>query len=495
MRIATGGFYHETNSFGNLLVTPEVLSACSCEGQDWYARYRGVKRYNGGFIDEAEALGVQCVPTLMSNMLPSGPTTRQAFDSARDRLVELLYNEYQKQPYDGIALVLHGAGSAKGYDDVEGEILRAIREKMGHEIPIGVVLDLHGNITEEMIALSDIAIGVKCYPHVDEYDTARTMLHLLCNMVKTSKRPYKRLVKLPWLMTPAQGVTLSGPAHDVQQQCILREQNDPKLINATFFQGFPYDDTPHTSVSVLTMAETQECADRNALEIASFAWAHREDFAVPLNSAEKAVDLALSAKQFPVLIHESSDNPGGGAPGDGTHLLRELLKRNVPSAFGYIYDPAVAAQAAKAGVGATIRCRLGGKTDNLHGEPIELTDAYVKTVSDGEFILKNPMGKGNHIHLGTTVCLVVGNVSIVVGGDERPQTYDDGPFILGGIDWRETPVLAIKSSQHFKGWWVDKVPLIIPCESPGIQTADLTTLPFQKINKDFYPLGNARWEV
>lgn len=494
MRIATGGFYHETNSFGNLLVTQEVLASGSCQGQDWYARYRGVKRYNGGFIDEAEELGIECVPTLMSNMLPSGPTTRQAFEFARDRLVELLHSAYRQQPYDAIALVLHGAGSADGYDDVEGEILRAIRKKMGHEIPIGIVLDLHGNMTQDMIGLSDLAIGVKCYPHVDEYDTARTMLRLLYRMVKTGKRPCKRLVKLPWFLTPAQGVTLSGPAHEVQQQCLLREQTDPELINATFFQGFPYDDTPHTGVSVVTMAETQESADRNALEIARFAWAHRADFAVPLNSAEKAVDLALAAAEYPVLIHESSDNPGGGAPGDGTHLLRELLQRDVPSAFGYIYDPEVAVQAAKAGVGATIRCLLGGKTDTLHGEPIELKNAYVKSVSDGQFVLKNPMGKGNTIHLGTTVCLVVGNVSIVVGGDERPQTYDDGPFILGGIDWRETKILAIKSSQHFKGWWADKVPLIIPCESPGIQTADLTALPFQKIHKGYYPLGDAQWD-
>ena len=493
MRIATGGFYHETNSFGNLLVTPEVFAAGSCEGQEWYARYQGVKRYNGGFIDEAKALGIECVPTLMSNMLPSGPTTRQAFESARDRLVELLYSEYRKQPYDAIALVLHGAGSADGYDDVEGEILRCIRAKLGNKIPIGIVLDLHGNITQDMIDLSDLAIGVKCYPHVDEYDTARTMLRLLHNMVITGNRPCKRLVRLPWFLTPAQGVTLTGPAHEVQQQCLIREQNDSELINATFFHGFPYDDTAHTGVSVLTMAETQESADRNALEIAKYAWAHRADFAVPLNSAEKAVDLALQADAFPVLIHESSDNPGGGTPGDGTHLLRELLRRNVPSAFGYIYDPEVAALAAKAGIGAKISCRLGGKTDKLHGEPIILSDAYVKTISDGEFILKNPMGKGNHIHLGTTVCLVVGNVSIVVGGDERPQTYDDGPFILGGIDWRETKILAIKSSQHFKGWWADKVPLIIPCESPGIQTADLTALPFQKINKTYCPFTDVQW--
>ena len=103
------------------------------------------------------------------------------------------------------------------------------------------------------------------------------------------------------------------------------------------------------------------------------------------------------------------------------------------------------------------------------------------------------MGKGNRLSLGITACLTVGNVSIVVGGVDRVQTYDDNPFILGGIDWRETKILAIKSSQHFKGWWAGKVPLIIPCESPGIQTADLTLLPFENINKANYPLGDAQW--
>lgn len=495
MRIATGGFYHETNSFGNVLVTQDVLEAASSEGQGWYARHRGVRRYNGGFIDEAEALGVECVPTLMCDMLPCGPTVHETFVYARDRLAELLHSEYQKKPYDAIALVLHGAGSAEGYEDVEGEILRAVWAKMGHEIPIGIVLDLHGNITEEMIALSDIAIGVKCYPHVDEYDSARVMFRQLCSIAQTGKRPYKRLVRLPWYLTPAQGSTLTGAAHRMQQQCIRHEEADPQLISAAFFHGFPYDDVPHAGVSVLTMAQTQESADRNAKELARYAWEHREDFAVPLNSAETAVTLALDAEEYPVLIHESSDNPGGGTPADGTYLLRELLRRDAPSAFGYIYDPEVVAQAVKAGVGAKICCRLGGKTDRYHGDPIELTDAYIKTISDGRFVVKNPMGKGNRLTLGVTVCLAVGQVSIIVGSEGRLQTYDDNPFLLGGVDWRETKILAIKSSQHFKGWWAGKVPLIIPCESPGIQTADLSALPFQNLNREYYPFADAHWEA
>lgn len=494
MRIATGGFYHETNSFGNVLVTPEVLKACTISSQAWFQTYRNVRYYDGGLIDEADALGITMIPTVKYIMNPSGPTTREAFEHARDSLVALLAEEYEKQPYDAIALTLHGAGSADGYPDVEGEILRALRQKMGTQIPVGIVLDLHANVTDAMVTLADVTVGIKCYPHVDEYDAARMMLRQLHKIVATGKKPCQKLVKLPWFLTPAQGVTTSGPAHAVQQQCILREQSDPQLIWAAFFQGFPYDDEVHAGVSIVTVAETVEAAQRNALQIAQYAWAHRADFTVPINSAEQAVDLALAYKEFPVLIHESSDNPGGGTPADGTHLLRELLRRNVPSAFGYIFDPEVAAQAVTAGVGAVISCRLGGKTDHLHGDPIEIENAYIKAISDGKYVIKSPMGKGRRINLGPAACLVVGNVSIIVGSRTRTQTMDDGPFLLGGIDWREKKLLAIKSSQHFKGWWADKVPHIISCESPGIQTADLQALPFQNIDRNFYPFGDPQWD-
>lgn len=490
MRIAVGGFCHESNRFGPVPVTMKVLRECTWEAEGYLAAFTGVKTYSGGFIDEAAAQGVELVPTVQYSMKPSGPSTREVLETARDRLAELFLAEYEKEPYDGIALSMHGAGVAEGYPDVEGELLRAIREKVGDQIPIGVVLDLHGNITPEMMELSDYLVGCKNYPHTDEYDAGRIMFRGLCQIARTGKRPCKRMVKLPWLMVPAQGMT-AGPAGDIRQQCIQREQTDTALLQASFFQGFPYADMPQCGVSVVTMAQTQECADRNALEIARYAWERRGSFEVPLYSAEEAVALALKETAFPVLINESADNPGGGAPGDGTHLLRELLRVNVPAAFGFIYDPGVAQQAAAAGVGSRISCSLGGKSDRVSGAPVELKDAYVKCVSDGRFIQKSPVGKGTRTSLGTTVCLVVGNVSIVVGS-WRTQTFDDSPFTVAGVDWTRQRILALKSSQHFKGWWADKVQTIIPCDPPGTQSADLGSFVFGYADTGCYPLDPNR---
>ena len=404
----------------------------------------------------------------------------------------MLLDAYREQPYDGIALFMHGGGSAEGFPDPEGTILEAVREKMGMEIPIGVVLDLHGNVTDRMVDNSNLLMGCKHYPHIDEYDEGRTMFRLLVESIRGGYKTYQKLVQLPWLMVPAEGVTTAGPAYDVQQLCMAREQEDPELLQASFFQGFPYTDVPDCCVSIITVAKSQEVADRHARELAEYTWSRRYDFTVPKYSAQQAVDLALSMGEGPILINESSDNPGSGTPGDGTYLLRELIRRNVPSAYGFIYDPEVARQAAAAGIGATISCRLGGKTDDLHGEPIEIEKARVKCISDGTFVQQSNMGLGNRSTLGTTVCLVVGNVEIAVAS-VRTQTFDEGPFVTAGITWRNKRLLALKSAQHFKGFWADKVRGIVACDSPGVGSADLTTFRFKMANTHYYPLADATW--
>ncbi len=493
MRIGIGGIAHETNSFSNVATTEALFRQLNYrEGADLLTP--GVRTFIGGFTDEAIAQGIELAPSLYAQANPSGRIPDETLQALRDRLVEGLWAQHQKAPLDGIVFAPHGAGASYKWMDIEGEVLRCIRERFGPQIPIGVSLDLHGNITPQMLEYADILIGVKCYPHVDSYETSRKVLSKVADMIRTGRKPCKRLIQLPWLLSPAGGVTLQGPAHDVQQLTIALEK-DPAVSSVTFFHGFPYADIPQAGVSVTAFADTQEAADKAAVETASYAWNRRQDFlAAPLSPAQ-ALDLAEQEPQGPVVINESSDNPGGGSPGDGTFLLRELLKRNLPgSAFGHICDPEVARQAAKAGVGAKIACTLGGKTDKLHGEPIEIREAYVKAICDGRYINRSPMNGGSETNLGLTVRLRVGNVDIVVSSLAR-QTMDKGPFEIVGINYTEGKILCLKSSQHFRGWWQDRASKIIPCDPPGIHCADLSVFDFQYANTGYFPLGDAQWQA
>lgn len=491
MRIGIGGMAHETNAFSNVPTTEALFRRLNYrEGKELFTP--GVRTFIGGYTDEAIAQGIELAPVFYANANPSGLIPRETLETMRDRLVDGLWAEHQKQPLDGIAFVPHGAGAADGYPDIEGEILRAIRERFGNEIPIGVSLDLHGNITKEMMERADVLIGVKCYPHVDCYETSRKVLSQLADMIRTGKKPCKAFLPLPWLLAPACGVTLRGPAHDAQQLTIRLEE-DPAVHSVTFFHGFPYSDIPQAGVTVTAFADTQEAADKAAREVASYTWNRRKDFLVKALSPAQALDLAEAEENGPVVINESSDNPGGGSPGDGTFLLRELLRRNLPgTAFGHILDPEVAKQAAEAGVGAVISCRLGGKTDKLHGEPIVIEKAYVKAICDGRFINRSPMGFGETIRHGLTARLQVGNVDVVVTSLPR-QTMDKGPFEIVGINYSEYRILCLKSSQHFRGWWQDKATKIIPCDPPGIHCGDLSVFDFKMANTSYFPLGDAQW--
>lgn len=495
MRIGIGGIAHETNAFSNV-ATDETLfrKLAYLEGQEILEKNTGVRSYMGGYIDEAKAQGITLVPALFANANPSGRIPTHTLETLRDRLVDMLWAEHQKQPLDAIALNCHGAGASVGYPDIEGEILRAVRERFGWEIPVSIVLDLHANVTGEMVEYSDVLVGVKCYPHVDMYESARVTMELLANIVRTGKRLYKRLITLPWHFAPTAGVTLSGPAHKIQQLTIRLEQEIPELKQVTFFHGFPYADIPHCHVAVTAMAETQEAADAAALEVARTAWNDRYTFRVPTLSPAEAFDKAQQAEAFPVVINESSDNPGGGAPGDGTFLLREMLKRNLPgSAFGHICDPEVAQLAAKAGVGSTISCLLGAKTDKLHGEPIALENAYVKAICDGRFVNVSPMGGGGETNLDLSVRLQVGNVDIVVSSRPR-QTMCKGPFEMVGINYTQMRYLGLKSSQHFKGWWKDHAGAIITCDPPGIHCGNLSVFDFQYADRNYFPFVDLEWE-
>ncbi|NLZ56149.1 MAG: M81 family metallopeptidase [Clostridiaceae bacterium] len=493
MRIGIGGIAHETNAFSPVSTKLESFERREyAEGQAIIDKHTGVRSYIGGMIAEAGERGADPIAILYANAVPSGKIAKSALETLRDRLIDGLLAAHRTAPLDGIVLALHGAGAAEGYPDIEGEILRAVREVFGPVLPIGVVLDLHGNISEEMAEYADVLIGVKGYPHVDMFEAGRTAFGLICDMVETGSRPYMRLVRLPFLFAPGKGLTIEGPACDIRQRLLRAEQGDEDLIYGTFFHGFPFADVPIAGASVVTVARTREAADRYAGEISEYVWNRRADFDCRVIMPAEAMDKAMQYAEGPVIINESSDNSGGGSPNDATWLLREMLERNLPAtAFSHICDPEVVRQAVQAGVGGRISCLLGGKTDRLHGDPIRLEDAYVKTISDGRAVCLSPMGKGSMMDIGLTVRLQIGNVDVVVS-TQRAQEMDKRPFEIVGIDVTELRIIGLKSTHHFRAWWKDHSVAIVPCDPPGVHCSDLSQFQFMYIDKTYYPFNKER---
>ena len=217
MRIIVGGFEHETNCFSNICADSAQVAKNTRFGEHYIRSNTGIRCTAGGMIDECRELGIQLLAASRIYLTPCGPTRKEAFETFRDDFVERVWAAHCEEPLDAIALNIHGAGVAEGYPDLEGELLRVLRERFGPEMLIGMVLDLHGNITQEMVERSNIIVGYKEYPHTDTYESARLLTRLLHEQVVGGKTFHQALVKLPWHLAPACGVTLSGPACDVKK--------------------------------------------------------------------------------------------------------------------------------------------------------------------------------------------------------------------------------------------------------------------------------------
>lgn len=483
-RIAIGEISHETNTFCPPTTLQMFRDRAWYHGEEILQRFRGVRTYLGGMIEAGERMGVTLIPTFAASTEPWGTITREAYDTM---VGELLAGLREAMPLDAVCLGLHGAGVAEGMTDLEGAVLAAVREVVGESMPIAVTLDLHGNITPRMVELATGLFGVHEYPHTDSFERGQEAMEFLLRVLRGEIQPAMAIEVLP-LLIPASPSQLE-PARSINALCHQWEA-EPGMIDCAFFHGFSQTDIPEAGVTVVTVVDRDTGrAQRAARAVAQEIWARRETFQVKFPLPDEAVAQAVMAATSvtPVIINEVSDNPGGGAPGDGTHLLRAMLAAGLTdSAFGTLYDPEVAESAHKAGVGALLRVSLGGKHDRLHGDPLDI-EVYVKALTDGRFRLSTPMGRGWSMDLGKMARLTCGGVDIIVASG-RTQVLDPEPFLLHGIDVTRWRIIGLKSSAHFRAGYEGIAKQIVTTDPPGISTSNLPSFPYKRLRRPIYPL-------
>jgi microcystin degradation protein MlrC len=484
LRFVVGGICHETNTYATEFTGYTQLPDFMCvSGDEVEAEYAGTNRSVGGYIEAAHALGIELVYSTLAFAWPSGTIGASVYEQLKQSVLAGIRDAL---PVDGVLMAPHGAGVVEGIDDLEGDLLAAVRELVGDNVPIASVYDLHGQMTDSMRIYGDLTL---LYPHTDLLQRGVEAVELLAQTARGALRPVTAMHRLPML-----GIVMSTdagfPAADVNDLC-ARVGERPGVIDCSWFHGFPYADIPAPCPTVVCTTDGDlDLAQRYADEVADWIWTNRESFRPKVLAPEEGVRQALAVESGMVVINESSDNPGGGAPGDATHLLRALLDARVPpetACFVAIHDREVAQQAERAGVGATIEVKLGGKLGKMQGSPI-VAQAYVKAVTDGRFTnLPGSMLEGLQFDLGTSCRLIIEGVDVIV--ISRPtQTFDHAMLLLHGIDVKCRKIVALKSSNHFRAGFQALASAIVTVDGPGLSSADVASFPRSRLAQRLWPL-------
>jgi len=493
MRIASGGIHHESNTYSAISTTlDDFIKYSNCgptiTGKEiLFKKYRETNTPHGGYIDACKDRKVELIPLIHACASPSGIITERAFQTILGWFLDRLK---QTLPTDGLLLDLHGAMVTEKQIDPEGFFLQATRELVGNDLPIIVTLDLHANITQKMADLSTIIIGYDTYPHVDQYERGYEAATLLIQIIEGKITPVQIYRQLPLITLPPMQCTLLNPMKFIFTHLHGIEKN-PEIMTATISMGFPFADIQDAGVSVLVTSNgSKNLAAEKSDEIAKLLWSSRKKLEPVLTPIEDVINFVKERPKNELTIFaDGSDNPGGGAPSDGTIALQSLVDANFESLVAVIYDPETALQAHTAGVGRTINAKIGDKTDSNHGTPVHTT-AYVKTLSDGRFIHYGPHSHGVEKSLGLTATLKIGNVEVIVSS-ERQQCLDREILHISGIEPSHKRLIVLKSAVHFRADFNKVATHIFDGDTPGIHRPDFNMFEYKKLRRPIYPLDKS----
>jgi microcystin degradation protein MlrC len=408
---------------------------------------------------------------------PGGSASRAAYERMRDEILSQLKGAL---PVDGVVLNLHGAMVAHGYDDCEGDILARARELVGPDCVIGVELDPHCHLTRKRCAFADVIVLFKEYPHTDFAERGEETVDLVLRTIRREIKPVKSLFDCRMI---ASFPTSTQPMRGLVDRIMALEGKD-RVLSISIGHCFPYGDVPESGARILVLTDSAKPhGDRLAEQIGRELISFRERSAPPGYSVDGAIDFALAHSGGPIVIADTTDNAGGGAPSDNTTFLHRLIARGVAgAAVAPIWDPMAVRLAFDAGEGARLPFRFGGKTSLASGPPVDAEVEIIRCVPNAHQTFA-----GAIVPLGDVASIRMGGVEAVLIST-RAQAMGTDLFANFGIDPAKRKILVVKSNQHFYAAFSKIAAQVIYAEADGALPRDVRKLPWSKIERPIWPL-------
>jgi microcystin degradation protein MlrC len=492
-RIFVASFPHETNTFVSENTTREMFRRRGeFFGDAVRENLEGTNTPVGGILRGLEDANLQAVPSVVVGVLAGGPVEADTYAFYADRIVEDLK---EADDIDGVVLHLHGAMVTTDDHHGEAPLVERVRTAVGSDVPIAVSHDLHGNVSDRLLDAADVLVCFETYPHEDMGATGKTTVELLARTLRGDVRPTMHVERLPLYPSIPSQHTRDGPMADVMATARRLEERDG-VLKVNVFPGFYGADVPENVFSIVTVTDDDSDLARSVgRELGERVWADRDVFLPDALDASDAVmraeDMLEAGVDAPVVLAEVADNPGGGAPGDETTLLRELLTvSNWNVGFAIVNDQDAIEACIRAGVRERVTLDLGGSKPDTFSDPIADLEARIKAITDGRFVRTGPFATGSLSDFGRTVLLESGpqdNVAIVLT-ETRMQPSDAELWRHVGLPPERFDILALKSANHYRASYEPLASEVIPVDTPGVMPADPAKLPFENRPSSVYPI-------
>lgn len=424
--------------------------------------------------------GHELVPGLLAWAMPSGPTTRAAYESMRDELVEDLR---QAGPVDAVLLDLHGAMVADGYPDAEGDLIVACRAVVGPDVPIGVSLDCHCHLSERMAQHASVIITMKHWPHVDVPERAREVFDLVLAARTGQCRPVMAVFDCRMI-----GAYPTVPEPMAGFVARMKEiEREPRVLSVSLIHGYPWADVPEVGTRVLVVTDGDSAlAARIADQLGREFFALRDQVAERGDfTADEALDYAMTRPGGPVVLCEQGDNHLGGSAGDGTHVLAKVVERGIADVvFGPIWDPMSVEICSAIEEGSRLTLRIGAKSGPEAGQPVDLFVTVRKVIPD---LVQDAMGPLGPLRFGRAVWVSTDQGLDLILHSRRNGTLRPNVITDFGIDLARKRIVVCKMFRHgeegFRGVSHDRKIL----RTPGAQTLDVARIPYRNRDHSYWP--------